>query len=383
MADIHLRLEPGTNVALLNSLAAALVDEDLLDRAFVETPVRGLRRHTPASSHACLPEDMEAITGVAGVAGAARRATVRRRRASHAGARPGHDGALPGQRGGHAPVQPRAARRSGRSRGRGREPAARSEQRAGRRGHGLPAGPRPATSAWTTRPYSAKLRRRLGPAVPRARPADAAPDVRRRAPRRTEGDVHLRRGRRADRPRRHSRGRRPCARWTSWPCRRSSPRGRPRSRTWCCPAPASWRRTARSPTASVASSACGRCSTPSATPRPDWRMLCDLMAASRLSAASYHRGRPMIMDEIARVHPGFTGVSYPRLARNGLQWPVPSAEHPGTPILHRESFPLPGGKARLVCVEYRRALDTRRCAERRRPHAHHRAACSRTTTAAR
>jgi predicted molibdopterin-dependent oxidoreductase YjgC len=87
--------------------------------------------------------------------------------------------------------------------------------------------------------------------------------------------------------------------------------------------------------------------------RPDWRILCDLMAASGFPQPFTRPSE--IMDEIARVHPGFAGVSYPRLARTGLQWPVPAADHPGTPILHRESFPLPGGKARLVCVDYVRS----------------------------
>ena len=38
-----------------------------------------------------------------------------------------------------------------------------------------------------------------------------------------------------------------------------------------------------------------------------------------------------IMDEIAQLAPMFAGVSYDRLeAPEGLQWQVPSKEHPGT-----------------------------------------------------
>ena len=45
-----------------------------------------------------------------------------------------------------------------------------------------------------------------------------------------------------------------------------------------------------------------------------------------------------VMDEIAACSPLFGGVSYARLEGEGLIWPCPTAAHPGTPILHRESF---------------------------------------------
>ncbi|MGB4676109.1 MAG: molybdopterin dinucleotide binding domain-containing protein [Aggregatilineales bacterium] len=45
-----------------------------------------------------------------------------------------------------------------------------------------------------------------------------------------------------------------------------------------------------------------------------------------------------IMDEIAEVTPIYGGVSYDRLEGNGLQWPCPTRDHPGTPILHTRTF---------------------------------------------
>jgi formate dehydrogenase major subunit len=44
-------------------------------------------------------------------------------------------------------------------------------------------------------------------------------------------------------------------------------------------------------------------------------------------------------------------MSYERLGTRGLQWPVPSEDHPGTPILHVESFPI--GKGRMSAVQFR------------------------------
>jgi anaerobic selenocysteine-containing dehydrogenase len=48
------------------------------------------------------------------------------------------------------------------------------------------------------------------------------------------------------------------------------------------------------------------------------------------------------------------GVSHARLRRDGpLQWPVPTAEHPGTARLYADGvFPTPDGRARFVAVEH-------------------------------
>ncbi|HET9326066.1 MAG TPA: formate dehydrogenase subunit alpha [Candidatus Eisenbacteria bacterium] len=82
--------------------------------------------------------------------------------------------------------------------------------------------------------------------------------------------------------------------------------------------------------------------------RADWEILIELMAATGYSQS--FRSPADIMEEIAKVAPAFAGVSYPRLEGDGLQWPVPSADHPGTTFLHGESFPR--GRGRLSRVEY-------------------------------
>lgn len=45
-----------------------------------------------------------------------------------------------------------------------------------------------------------------------------------------------------------------------------------------------------------------------------------------------------IWDEMASLTPSLAGVSYPRLEEKGLQWPCPNADHPGTPYLHANVF---------------------------------------------
>lgn len=69
--------------------------------------------------------------------------------------------------------------------------------------------------------------------------------------------------------------------------------------------------------------------------RLDTDILIDLMNAmgypqKRVTAAE-------IMDEIAALTPSFAGISHERLDQlgTGLQWPCPAKDHPGTDILHK------------------------------------------------
>lgn len=67
-----------------------------------------------------------------------------------------------------------------------------------------------------------------------------------------------------------------------------------------------------------------------------------------------------IMDEIASVTPSYGGISHARLdgdevAGRGLQWPCPTPEHPGTPILHVDAFSR--GVGAYSTAEYREATE--------------------------
>jgi len=72
--------------------------------------------------------------------------------------------------------------------------------------------------------------------------------------------------------------------------------------------------------------------------RPDWQIVCDL--ARQMGAPGFaFESASEVMDEIASVTPIYGGVSYERLEESGsLQWPVPTADHPGTPYLHKGRF---------------------------------------------
>ncbi len=85
--------------------------------------------------------------------------------------------------------------------------------------------------------------------------------------------------------------------------------------------------------------------------RQDLSILIEL--SRRLGLATPFESPADVMDEIARVTPSWRGISFAKLRREGaLQYPVLTAEDRGTPFLFADSFPTPDGKATCVPVEY-------------------------------
>jgi len=84
--------------------------------------------------------------------------------------------------------------------------------------------------------------------------------------------------------------------------------------------------------------------------RPDWLITCQI--AQRMGARGFDFEYPsQIMEEIASLTPSYGGISYDRLEGDGLQWPCPTEEHPGTPILHTQQFSR--GKGQFMPLEYK------------------------------
>jgi formate dehydrogenase alpha subunit len=83
--------------------------------------------------------------------------------------------------------------------------------------------------------------------------------------------------------------------------------------------------------------------------RPDWQIISDL--STRFGLPMNYESPSEIFDEIAKVAPSYGGLSYERLEAGGIPWPCPTADHPGTPILHKERFSR--GKGLFSAIEYR------------------------------
>ncbi|MBI3415808.1 MAG: formate dehydrogenase subunit alpha [Verrucomicrobia bacterium] len=114
--------------------------------------------------------------------------------------------------------------------------------------------------------------------------------------------------------------------------------------------------------------------------KPDWKIICAVAKAMQRSAglrpgvfkavqrAGSETGAPVqggfdfhspeeIWNEVRAVWKAGAGISYARLEHGGLQWPCPAEDHPGTTILHAESFPH-GQRAPLKRVEFTPTTET-------------------------
>jgi formate dehydrogenase alpha subunit len=83
--------------------------------------------------------------------------------------------------------------------------------------------------------------------------------------------------------------------------------------------------------------------------RVDWQIICDLALRleSRLGvdSAFWEYSHPEeILREMANVNSDYSGITYDRIDKVGLIYPVPDMTHPGTPTLFTESFPRGRGK---------------------------------------
>lgn len=84
--------------------------------------------------------------------------------------------------------------------------------------------------------------------------------------------------------------------------------------------------------------------------RPDWAIIADL--ARRMAPAAGIDPRQFaygsaaeVFAEMARLTPQLRGISYERLDREGgIQWPCPAPDHPGTRYLYADRFPRGLGK---------------------------------------
>ena len=88
--------------------------------------------------------------------------------------------------------------------------------------------------------------------------------------------------------------------------------------------------------------------------KADWQILQAL--AQKVGFNWQYEGTEDIFNEIVSLTPSYGGLSYERLREEGgLQWPCPTPEHPGTPILHGEKFTR--GKGLFSKVEYTPAAE--------------------------
>jgi assimilatory nitrate reductase catalytic subunit len=96
--------------------------------------------------------------------------------------------------------------------------------------------------------------------------------------------------------------------------------------------------------------------------RSDLEILCAL--AERLGHGErFPSSTPeVVFDELRRATAGgradYSGITYDKIRRaQGIFWPCPSEDHPGTPRLFEERFQFPDGRARFHVVRHRPAAE--------------------------
>lgn len=96
---------------------------------------------------------------------------------------------------------------------------------------------------------------------------------------------------------------------------------------------------------------------PPSEARRDWDIMCDV--ARRLGKGKFFdfQSARDIWNELRLCTRGsvsdYFGISYEKIAaQNGVFWPCPTEEHPGTPRLYEDRFGFPDGRARFNPVPY-------------------------------
>lgn len=82
--------------------------------------------------------------------------------------------------------------------------------------------------------------------------------------------------------------------------------------------------------------------------KPDWQIICEI--ANRMGYQMDYKSPEEIFTEMTSITPIYQGMDYNRIDQKGLQWPVPSKEHPGTRVLHIGQFTK--GKGVFKGIEY-------------------------------
>ncbi|HEM47191.1 MAG TPA: formate dehydrogenase subunit alpha, partial [Alphaproteobacteria bacterium] len=90
--------------------------------------------------------------------------------------------------------------------------------------------------------------------------------------------------------------------------------------------------------------------------RPDWEIICALgarleraLGRDRDATKWQFASTAEVMVEAARVTPIYGGIRHERLAGEGMIWPCPTVDHPGTPVLHIDAFTR--GRAQFFPLE--------------------------------
>ena len=82
--------------------------------------------------------------------------------------------------------------------------------------------------------------------------------------------------------------------------------------------------------------------------KTNWQILMEL--GNKLGYPMDYNSPADIFAEMASLTPAYGGINYSRIENQGLQWPCPDLNHPGTPYLHAKTFSK--GKGSFQNIEH-------------------------------
>ena len=82
--------------------------------------------------------------------------------------------------------------------------------------------------------------------------------------------------------------------------------------------------------------------------KADWEILSAV--ATKMGYPMEYASAEAIMEEIRTVTPSYAGITYARIEKEGIQWPCPNTDHPGTRFLHKDRFSR--GRGLFHAIEY-------------------------------
>jgi formate dehydrogenase major subunit len=88
--------------------------------------------------------------------------------------------------------------------------------------------------------------------------------------------------------------------------------------------------------------------------KPDWEIISSLAARMGCAEQFRYTGPEEVFNEICTVIPQYQGMNWDRVGRpEGVCWPCPDPEHPGTPVLYVERFLTPDGRGVFLPVDWK------------------------------
>jgi len=89
--------------------------------------------------------------------------------------------------------------------------------------------------------------------------------------------------------------------------------------------------------------------------KPDWWIICQLAERMGYKDKFNFNSSGDIFEEIRSCVPQYKGITYERLKNTagGIHWPCPSEDHPGTPTMFLQKFNTPDGLGHFQVVEFK------------------------------